>query len=174
MLLSTASLVRDEMKWHIETLYEVAQGFSIADDGTDARRQIMTVAAQQQITEAVGLRCGKQHEVPGPLVPQVEMLCGGDLGAQLLNQSGWNSPWRRACRAGNTERCAHEETIVLRINELTIGDDVEPRAQQDAGDSMDQARGVGAVNSQDVKLYMVQRDASACLNVEALSTVCVS
>ncbi len=61
-------------------------------------------------------------------------------------------------------------------DKLAVGDDVEARTVQNAGNTVDETRRVGTGDSQ----YVGQRAALACLNVEtflnvdALRTVCVS
>ena len=59
---------------------------------------------------------------------------------------------------------------MVEIDELAVGDDVEARPVQDAGDPVDETGRVGAGDPQ----YVVQRAALTCLNVDFLRMVCVS
>jgi hypothetical protein len=59
---------------------------------------------------------------------------------------------------------------VVKIDELAVGDDVEPGAMQHAGDPVNESGSVGTGDPQ----YVGQLASAACLKVEVLRSVCVS
>jgi hypothetical protein len=134
----------DMMEGHLELADQVAHQGMIANYGLDPGVDAPELMADQQISQAVVLAGGQDHDPFGPGLRQADLRTGWQTGQGLRYELWTGSGDFRTLELG-----AHVETPRGGIYELLVSDHVATMAEQHATDGVHQAPLIGAFDQED-------------------------
>lgn len=142
VLIAGEAVVGDVMEGEVEAADQGCEGVVVADDREELGVQFGVGVADEDVRQAMVFAGGEDDDAFGFEAGQLDL---GVRGEQIADLGGDAGGVDRAVELG-----PHEEAGGRAVDEFLVAHDIDPVAEEDAGDAVDQARAVGAFDEEDL------------------------